>query len=434
MARVQTHAEWEEEMAGKILRLIRHELYLDLRFLEPALSAFAYRREEGLPALATDGATLFFSPEPLLRIFKGNAFFLGRAYLHTALHCVFRHLWLTGSRDPRLWGLACDIAAERVIDAMEKPCTKRILSWLRQEAYAALAAEGKGCGAALIYRWLLKKDDEELLALAREFHTDDHRHWPKEGEQNAPAVLQARRSWERKARQAALELERRGGEPGEGQKLFAAQMKVASHRRSYQDFLRKFAVYGEEARLDLDAFDLGYYAYGLRLYGNLPLIEPLETREEKKIREFVIVIDTSDSTCGALVEGFLNETYAILSQKNCFFDKFTVRVLQCDDKVRKDDTVHDRQELRRLIEGLSVIGGGGTDFRPAFSYVDRLREQGELSRLGGLLYFTDGKGTYPKKRPAYRTAFLFLEDYDEEAAPPWAMRLKLDGEEWLHEH
>ena len=81
MARVQTHAEWEEEMAGKILRLIRHELYLDLRFLEPALSAFAYRREEGLPALATDGATLFFSPEPLLRIFKGNAFFLGRASL-----------------------------------------------------------------------------------------------------------------------------------------------------------------------------------------------------------------------------------------------------------------------------------------------------------------------------------------------------------------
>ena len=38
----------------------------------------------------------------------------------------------------------------------------------------------------------------------------------------------------------------------------------------------------EEPRLDPDEFDLGYYSYGLRTYGNLPLIEPLESREAKK--------------------------------------------------------------------------------------------------------------------------------------------------------
>ena len=56
----------------------------------------------------------------------------------------------------------------------------------------------------------------------------------------------------------------------------------------------------EEPRLDPDEFDLGYYSYGLRTYGNLPLIEPLESRESKKIRDFVIVIDTSESTSGAV--------------------------------------------------------------------------------------------------------------------------------------
>ena len=32
-------------------------------------------------------------------------------------------------------------------------------------------------------------------------------------------------------------------------------------------------------------------------------------------------------------------------------------------------------------------------------------------------------------RPDYQTAFLFLEDYDDAAVPPWAIRLKLEPEE-----
>ena len=81
------------------------------------------------------------------------------------------------------------------------------------------------------------------------------------------------------------------------------------------------------------------------------------------------------------------------------------------------------QEMEAFLRDFTLLGGGGTDFRPAFSYVNDLLEQGELKELAGLLYFTDGKGRYPAKRPDYRTAFLFLEDYDEAAVPPWAMRL-----------
>ena len=50
-------------------------------------------------------------------------------------------------------------------------------------------------------------------------------------------------------------------------------------------------------------------------------------------------------------------------------------------------------------------GGGGTDFRPAFEYVNQLCAEKKFSNLRGLLYFTDGMGTYPAKRPAYDTAF-----------------------------
>lgn len=426
MSHVQTQSEWEEEMSEKILKLIRHELYLDLRYMEPALSALSYRRAEGLLTFATDGISLRYSAEPLLRVFQTNAAFLDRAYLHVVLHCIFKHLWLIGGRDRKLWNLACDIAAEYVIDSMDKPCTKRILSWLRIQTYDALKECGSQISAAVIYRWLTGRDEEQRMALAREFYTDDHRFWPNKEERDSPAAIQARQGWEQAARQVMLEQNRRGSWPERGEAEFAAQVQAAKNKRSYAEFLRKFAVFREEAHLDPEEFDPGYYAYGFALYGNLPLIEPLETREAHKIHSFVIVIDTSDSTRGELVQGFLRETYTVLSHKNSFFDTCSIRVLQCDDKVRKDDIVLSGQDFLRLIEGFALAGGGGTDFRPAFSYVEGLRSRGEMQKPEGLLYFTDGKGIYPEKKPDYKTAFLFLDHYDDTAVPPWAMRLLLD--------
>ncbi len=137
MAHKQTQTEWEEEMSKKILTFVRHELYLDLRFMEPALSAFAYRRADGLLTLASNGVCLFFSEEPTLRIFEKNSRFLNRVYLHSALHCLFRHLWQTGGRNLSLFYLACDIAVEFTIDSLEKESVKRALSWLRLDVYSS---------------------------------------------------------------------------------------------------------------------------------------------------------------------------------------------------------------------------------------------------------------------------------------------------------
>ena len=89
MAHIQTQAEWEEEMSLKILSFIRNEIYMDLRFLDIALSALTPKADSALKAFATDGTYLYFSTEQLLRVFKVNAGYLDRAYLHTVLHCIF---------------------------------------------------------------------------------------------------------------------------------------------------------------------------------------------------------------------------------------------------------------------------------------------------------------------------------------------------------
>ena len=99
----------------------------------------------------------------------------------------------------------------------------------------------------------------------------------------------------------------------------------------------------------------------------MPLMEPLESREVKKIREFVIAIDTSYSTSGALVEQFLKETFSVLTQKNSFFAQSKIRVIQCDNQVRSDVELRSERDIAALMQKFTVAGGGSTDFRPVFS-------------------------------------------------------------------
>ena len=37
MAHIQTESEWQEEMSSKIMEFVRHELYMEMRYLKLAL-------------------------------------------------------------------------------------------------------------------------------------------------------------------------------------------------------------------------------------------------------------------------------------------------------------------------------------------------------------------------------------------------------------
>ena len=212
---------------------------------------------------------------------------------------------------------------------------------------------------------------------------------------------------------------------------FVEQMRVENRERfDYRQFLRKFSVLKEEVAVDPDTFDYVFYSYGLSLYGNMPLIEPQEWKEVQKIEEFVIVIDTSMSCSGELVKKFLEETYGVLSENDSYFRKVNIHIIQCDDQVQTDVRVTNREELKEYMDDLELRGEGGTDFRPAFDYVEQLIREKAFTRLKGLIYFTDGQGIYPRKMPPYETAFVFLkEDYEDADVPPWAMKLILEPQD-----
>lgn len=428
---IETQTEWEQRMLGKIIVCLRDELCMDFPYMERALAALEPQGDERLGAFATEGIHLYAPAAHIIQVFQENELFLRRAYLHTVLHCLYAHLWQQKGRQPARWHLACDIAVEYVIDGLEKPSTRRLLSWTRQQIYDRLQ-EAHVFSAAGIYGLLLEQSDESYGALAREFYTDDHALWgdtqkKSPMEQPSDDSQDAQKKWQKITRQVRFQKEK----SEQSEDAAAAALREAMHEqhrhRSYRDFLKKFAAFQEQLQTDPDTFDLNYYTYGLRMYGNLPLIEPVETREEYRIREFVIAVDTSYSTSGELVRSFLQETLHILLEENAYAAAAKIHLIQCDDQVQEDLVIRNAREAAALLADYEIRGGGGTDFRPVFRYVEQLRAEGELRRPGGLLYFTDGNGTYPAKKPDYPCAFLFMTDDQQQDVPAWAIRRRLDA-------
>ena len=424
-------AEKLKSLGVSILCAARDELYFSMRFLDVALSSFVYQMDSSVSPFGTDGAVMYFHPQQLGGLLRENRILVNRGYLHMVFHCIFRHMFKR-MEDERYWDLSCDIAAEHLIDGCDKRPVRWSRSLLRRETYRKLEAGGRVMNAERIFRELKAWEltEKELSSLEEEFRTDDHRYWENRGPERKKEP-ELSRKWQEINEKMETDLETFSKEASEENGSFLGQLRVENReRQDYREFLRKFSVLREEMGTDPDTFDYGFYSYGLSLYGNMPLIEPLETREVRRIADFVIVIDTSMSCSGTLVRKFLEETYSVLRQNDSYFRKVNVHIIQCDEEVHSDVKITSEKELKKYMDQFELYGEGGTDFRPAFAYVEELLGRGEFDDLKGLIYFTDGYGIYPFRMPPYKTAFVFLEeDYRDADVPAWAIRLVLREDE-----
>jgi predicted metal-dependent peptidase len=412
-----------------------------------------------------------YGPEHVLRLYKNEQERPVRDYLHVILHCIYSHMFIGDIADRRLWDLACDIAVESTINDLGTRVTWTSRQDLQRSETEKLRHEVKLLTAEKIYHYYRENGISDLEAdrLRRLFEADDHSGWYKpescnsrdhkkteegrnllrdeenevfpadsaDGENIKNELLQRRpleeagEEWRKIAEKIQEDLETFSREQGDTSGVLTQNLKEVNRERyDYTSFLRKFSVYGETMTVNDEEFDYIYYTYGLKLYENMPLVEPLEYKEVKRIKEFVIAVDTSGSTSGELVQRFLQKTYNILKTTESYFSRVNIHIIQCDAAIQEHVKISCEEEFDSYISTMSIKGLGGTDFRPVFDLVDRLMEEGEIADLKGLIYFTDGRGTFPARKPEYETAFIFLDnEYNDPDVPPWAIRLVLQNED-----
>lgn len=379
----------------------------------------------------TDGNRIYYHTDSLLSLYEEKGF---KGVVRLLFHMLFHVLYLNPAEEKkeeeRLRHLAWDMNVEYTIDCME---LFSITGKMSGDAEEICRKVWRGEGYASqeeIYRRLsdMNPSKETLEKWERLFAADCHKFWKKPGEEELRRILKGAGLLKAGLQgQGKAGMGRRGSLPGEKKEWYQIQ---AQRKRDYRRFLRRFFVEREELQTDIDSFDYIPYIYGLKRYGNLPLIEHLEYTEARKTEELVIAIDTSSSCWRPQVQKFLEETWGILSGQENFFRKMNVHVIQCDCYIQEDAALTCEREWTEYLHKIKIQGRGGTDFRPVFQYIEKLTEEGVFKNLKGLLYFTDGDGIYPAKRPPYQTAFLLTKEPPREAnVPGWAELIYLPRDE-----
>ena len=398
-----------EETAVSIWQDSARQLSVSLRYLFAALNSLKKASDPRFAFTATDGENIFYNPMKLVMRSRQGIRYINRAYVHMLMHCIFpavRKASGLKGEERRLWDIASDIHAEYMTDGFQTPALILPESDSKANVYKHLTETCGVLSVENIFSQLHKESFEDVVIWEELFYIDDHSLWEK-------ASDDSKESWQKQSRALTSILPAYG--TGKGESRLMKSLKASSRpRMSYREFLKKFMRMRENSQLDPDSFDPGYYNYGLTVYGNMPLIEEPETKEENTVEELIVVIDTSGSCAGETVERFLEETVSLLDDLRGVSGQAVIRLVECDREVLSDTIIPPNVKAADILKDLQIKGFGGTDFRPAFQYVRNLVSDGR--RVTGMIYFTDGYGTYPSARPPWKSAFIFDRepDFDDE--------------------
>ncbi|MCR5740546.1 MAG: VWA-like domain-containing protein [Lachnospiraceae bacterium] len=208
-----------------------------------------------------------------------------------------------------------------------------------------------------------------------------------------------------------------------GEEIVPDEKGILSYRCLIEEASRMTETADEE-----DEIDPALYEYGLEIYGDIPLIEPLEHRFNRKLASVVVAVDTSGSCMDCLRE-FRTETVEIFSEIGEMGSMERLHYLECDADITFEKEYPDILEMEDEKNNPHCFAGfGGTDFNPVFDRIRKYEEDGE--RIDFLVYFSDGMGDYPSENPGYPVYYIFPDkqyiEWAEMFTPSWVRKMVLD--------
>ena len=466
MEKAGRYADQLISVCEKILTVARNSLFVNYRYLENAIGRFDFIPYNG--TMTTDGEHIFYDPEWVIKRYEESEKLPAHDLLHQIVHCIYRHSFVLPSINRELWNLASDMATESVLADLDRNIP---ISIKKRDILEGLKKETKLLSAERLLQYFEDLPDSEKYKIeewAKLFEdSDDHSAWYNqqfkagkkgqtglqakgstkassgegedsnsesegEGDNDAEHRKKLSEKWKDISEHVQKDIEEFSKKQGDGAGSLVQGIKDLNREKyDYSEFLKKFTTLQEVMKLDMDEFDYNFYAHGLEVYGNVALIEPLEYKDEHKLREFVIAIDTSGSVRGELVQSFLTKTYNIM-MNNTIGQNLNIWIIQCDADIQEAKQIKSKEDFDNYIKNIKLKGFGGTDFRPVFEFVNDQIDKKVFTDLKGLIYFTDGYGTFPKQQQPFDTAFIFVNEdndpnFEPPEVPPWAIKLILDG-------
>lgn len=323
--------------------------------------------DDDLQSFKSDGTTLRCNSDFLASLSVEEMEFV---FANSAMHASLSYDMRKNNRSGWLWQLSTDYAINDMLveNGLERPLdanySKRFSGMYAEEIYAELK--------------------EDILRDELEYEADDIDDVQDNNQQN-----------------------KQNDELGE--QLFDEFVKSVVMDEAKNDelplHLERFFKYVEPSKIDwrgelrdaLERFHKDDYALmpPNKKYLHLGLYLPSSISNTFK---FAVAIDSSGSIDEKLLNLFLSELNYLLN----IIGSYQIELFVCDDVIRKHTTIYSGEDV-----SCEVFGGGATDFRAVFEYIES-----NLDDIKLLLYFTDLDGVFPKEMPKYSVKWISGSDLD----------------------
>ena len=412
----------DREAVKDILSKCVNAFCADYGYFSYPLSVLEPQIDDAIDTIATNGKNILINGRFLLEWIIGGKS-PSALLMHTLLHNLLLHPFKVGASD---YDLIADISVSNIVDDMNLRYDSDKALNQRKAVYKSIIDEFNVFNENSIGKFLSEKSESDKENLRELFTVCDHSYWRNNsntgqsgGDKTDEKNEELLNFW-KNVSTGLIESARVVGE------AFSSAVKAAvGGKYDYRNFLKRFLTAEERIEPNDEEFDYIYYCLGLKNYGNMPLIENLEYKDDKDFSDVVIAIDTSGSTQGEPVKRFAEEMYSLVSQA-LIGDKVRFRIIECDSEIRDDVLIRDREQFENKMRNFEIKGGGGTDFRPVFDRLYSDKQSGR--RIKGLIYFTDGYGIFPEKDLGIKTCFVLYGAYSYKVKTPYfAYRLELGG-------
>jgi predicted metal-dependent peptidase len=384
---------------GLRIQKARTTLLLDHPFFGTLLFRLGGKASRSVATMATDGVSLFYNPEFVDTL---NAAELAGVLAHEVMHAALQHHTRRGDRNPVRWNMACDYAINPILLDAGLTLPKDVL----------IDSRFRGMSAERIYNQIEEDEKQEGSTGQSESQPGNGSGGPEDdslqndpcGDEpsapstpggvgqvldapapeagDGPSIAEQAREWQIAVEQAETVAKVAGKLPGGAVRaLEAAQAAKVDWRellrRAWSDTIPSDYSWTRPNRRHVWS---GLYLPGVTSEG---------------AGEIAIAVDCSGSVSPRQLGLFEAEIRSILAGQR----PRLVHVLYFDAAVQKVETYQAGQPV-----SLSPIGGGGTNFRPCF---DWLQKQSIVPQT--LVFLTDLCGRFPTETPMYPVIWASTE-------------------------
>lgn len=366
-----------KQKASDLITKAKVQLILDQPFYAMLALRMKYNEAPEIETASTDGHQIKYNPAFIESLTLDEVKGL---IAHEVMHVASLHHTRRAGRDPKQWNVACDYAINPLIEQ----------SNLKLPPGALKNPQFNGKSAEEIFSLLPPPDPNQDP-------NQDPGNDPGQsgGVEDAPAQTESERNQEEaQIKQAVAQAEtiakQQGSIPGHLQRLIN---DILAPTVNWREVLARF----------LDQIDRNDYSWKKPnpRFAHMGLYLP--TLESLTVGKFVLMVDTSGSVDGNLLNQFAAEMSEIATAWNVGFT-----VLHIDTEVN---------HVQNFEEGDTIEpqGGGGTDFKPGFTWIEENDEE-----PAAVIYFTDGEcNSYPRTAPEYPVLWAVYGYMAKTFTPPF---------------